>query len=129
MVCVVRVVGGLFYSLRGRFLPSLYMETCQTDIGRIRSAFPPKFIVFGCQVGLADPSVPPLATALLWYTAWWALMSDGRCRGFVGRFGLSGGSILHVFDLLRLYLRILRVFFLFRTCAPENINLRKQLWS
>ena len=32
-------------------------------------------------------------------------------------------------DLLRLRLRILRVFFLFQTCAPENINLRKQLWN
>ena len=32
-------------------------------------------------------------------------------------------------DLLRLRLRIRRVFFLFRTCAPENINLPKQLWS
>ena len=26
-------------------------------------------------------------------------------------------------------LHILHVFFLFRTCAPENINIRKQLWS
>ena len=32
-------------------------------------------------------------------------------------------------DRLRLCLRIRRVFFLFRTCAPENMNIRKQLWS
>ena len=32
-------------------------------------------------------------------------------------------------DCLRLHLRIRRVFFLFRTCPPEILNLRKQLWS
>ena len=90
------VSGGSFYSFKGRFPPSPCMEMCQTAIGRIRSAFPPKFIVFGCQVGPADPSVPPLATALLWYTAWLVLMSGGRCRGLVDRFGLVCGPPLHV---------------------------------
>ena len=47
--------------------------------------------MFGCQVGSADPPVPPLATALLWYTAWWVLMLDGWCRGLVGRLGLVCG--------------------------------------
>ena len=28
---------------------------------------------------------------LLWYTAWWVLMSDGRCQGLVGQFGLVCG--------------------------------------
>ena len=131
MVCVVRVVGGPFYSLRGRFPPSPY-KTSQTAFRRIRSAFPPKFIVFGCQVGPADPSVPPLATALLWYTAWWVLMSDGWCRGLVGRFGLVCGPPLLVLSRMRSSVssvRICRVFVLFRTCAPEIMNLRKQLWS
>ena len=91
VVCVVRVVGGPFYSLRGRFLPSPCIETCQTAIGRIRSVFPPKLSGKTFHVGLADPLLPPLATVLLWYTAWWVLMSDGRCRGLVGRFGLICG--------------------------------------
>ena len=91
MVCVVRVVGGPFYSLRGRFTPSPFMETCQTAFRRIRSAFPPKFTVSRFQVGSADPPVPPLATTFVWVAAWWVLMSDGQCRGWVGRFGLVCG--------------------------------------
>ena len=35
---------------------------------------------FGRTTGSAGPTLPPLATVLLWYTAWWVLMSDGRCR-------------------------------------------------
>ena len=53
---------------------------------------------FGQTMGSAGPTLPPLATAFLWYTAWWVLMSDGRCQGFVGRFCLSGGPLL---DMLR----------------------------
>ena len=43
--------------------------------------FPPKLSLSLCHVGLAEPLWPPLATAFLWYTAWWVLMSDGRCWG------------------------------------------------
>ena len=70
VVCVVRVVGGPFYSLRGRFPPSLNMETCQTAIERIGSVFPPKLSGKTFHKGLADPFFPPLATVLLWYTDW-----------------------------------------------------------
>ena len=73
-----------------------------------------------------------LATIFLRVSAWWVLMLVRQCLGPVGQFGLSGELLLHVLrrrDLLRLCLRILRVFFLFWTCAPENINLQKQLWS
>ena len=85
-------------------------------------------------MSLAGPTLAPLATAFLRVSAWWALMSVRLCRGPVGRFGLVWFVGLFSMcytgrDLLRLYLHILRVFFLFRTCAPENINLRKQLWS
>ena len=86
---------------------------------------------FGRTPGSADTTLPPLATVFLWYTAWWALMLVRRCRAslvglvwFVGLFCMCYAGN----DLFRLCLRILRVFFLFRTCAPENINLRKQLW-
>ena len=81
-------------------------------------------------MGSAGPTLAALATAFFWYTAWLVLMSDGRCQGFVGRFGLVYGPPLHVLrrtDLLRLCLRIRRVFFLFRTCAPVIINSLKQL--
>ena len=94
VVCVVRVVGGPFYSLRGRFPPSPCMETCQTAIERIGSVFPPKFSGKTFHKGSADPFFLPLATVLLWYAAWWILMSDGRCRGLVGRFGLVCGPPL-----------------------------------
>ena len=47
--------------------------------------------------GVGRPPLAPFATDLLWYTAWWVLMSDGRCRGLVGRFGLSGGPLLLVY--------------------------------
>ena len=51
---------------------------------------------FGRTSGSAGPTSPPLATVFLWVTAWWVLMSDGQCRGLVGRFGLSGGPLLLV---------------------------------
>ena len=38
--------------------------------------------------GVGRPPLVPFATDLLWYTAWWVLMSDGQCWGLVGRFGL-----------------------------------------
>ena len=51
---------------------------------------------FGRTYGSAGPTLPPLATVFPWYTAWWVLMSDGRCRGLVDQFGLLGGPLLHV---------------------------------
>ena len=94
--CLERVCGGPFYSSKGRFPPSSNMGTCQTNIMRIRSAFPPKFTWRHFQVGSADPPWPPLATAFVWVAAWWVLMSDGQCRGLVGRFGLVCVPPLHV---------------------------------
>ena len=44
--------------------------------------------------GVGRPPLAPIPTDLLWYTAWWVLMSDGRCRGLVGRFGLVCGPPL-----------------------------------
>ena len=83
-------------------------------------------------MGSAGPTLAPLATVFLRVSALWVLMLVCRCRGPVGRFGLSGGLFCMCYagrDRLRLCLRIRRVFFLFRTCAPEIIDLRKQLWS
>ena len=83
--------GGFLYSSKGRFPPSTNMGTCQTDIRRIITMFPPKLSVRPFQMGSADPLQPPLATAFVWVSAWWVLMSDGRCQGLVGRFGLVCG--------------------------------------
>ena len=76
--------------------------------------------------GVSRPPLAPFATDLLWYTAWWVLMSDGRCRGMVGRFALVCGPPLLMFTqdtiVYDFYLCIHHVFVLFRTCAPEIIN-------
>ena len=43
--------------------------------------FPPKLSVSAFHVGLADPLWPPLATAFVWVSAWWVLMSDWSVPG------------------------------------------------
>ena len=106
-------MGGPLYSAWGRFPLSLNMETCQTAIGRIGSNFPPKISVRHWHGGSADPLLPPLATALLWYTTWWVLMSDGRCRGLVGRFGLVCGPSLLVWRSVGYSVQLCCIFCLF----------------
>src|SRR6185295_9948837 len=49
------VSGGPFIAWRGRFPPSLYMETLITAFGRIRENHQPRRSLFGWQVGSADP--------------------------------------------------------------------------
>ena len=56
---------------------------------------------FGRTPGSAGPTLPPLTTVLLWYSACWVLMSDGRCRGLVGQFGLVCGPPLLVLRKMR----------------------------
>jgi len=100
VVCLECVVRGLSYSAWGRFPPRLYMETFETDQINLPAKMHLDWCLsrFGRTPGSAGLTLPPLANAFLWYTAWWVLMSDGRCRGFVGQFGLSGGPLL---DMLR----------------------------
>ena len=129
-MCVVRVVGGPLYSAL-RSVPAKVIhgnaEKClQEDQNRLLA----KMHWIGAYPGSAGPTLAPLATAFLRVTAWWAHMLVRRCRGPVGRFGVMWASFCMCYagrDLLRLCLCILRVFFLFRTCAPEDINLQKQL--
>ena len=102
VLCMVRVVGGPLYSLE-RSVPaiSLYGNVANRLL-EDQINLPAKMHLdgkqgwFGRTTGSAGPTSPPLATVLLWYTAWWVLMSDGRCRGLVGRFGLVCGPPLHV---------------------------------
>ena len=56
---------------------------------------------FGRTMGSADPPLVVLATAFLWVTDWWALRLVRRCRGFLGRFGLVCGPLLHVLCRMR----------------------------
>ena len=133
MVCVVRVVGGPFYSLRGQFLPSPCIETCQTAIGRIRSSFLPKISVRAFHMGSADPPLPTsshrpyLVHCLVGPDVRWPVSGLGSSvwSGLWASFPhVTQDTIVCDFCL-----RIHRAFFLFRTCAPEIIDLRKQLWS
>ena len=64
---------------------------------------------------LVGPNVRWTVPGLGWSV--WSGLWASFCMCYAGR------------DRLRLCLRIRRVFFLFRTCAPEIIDLRKQLWS
>ena len=120
--CLERVCGGPFYSSKGRFPPSSNMGTCQTDIRRIRSAFPPNFTGKHLHVGSADSLWPPLATAFIWVSAWWVLMSNGRCQGLVGWFGLVCGPpfacVTQHWIFCSIVLRLLSVFALFWVCVP-----------
>ena len=99
------------------------------DIRTHQTVYQRRTVTRGGNRGSAGPPLAVLATAFLWVTDWWALVLVCRCRGLVGRFDLSGGMCYAGRDLPRLCLRICHVFFLFRTCAPEIIDLRKQLWS
>ena len=134
MVSLERVVGGPFYSARGWFPPELYMETWSTAFKRIRSSFPPKLSLFGCQVGSAEPPLPrayghrpSLVHCLVGPDVRWSVPGLGRSvwsslwASFVH---VTQDTIICVFCL-----RIHHVFVLFRTCSPEIINFRKQLWS
>ena len=102
VVCVVRVVGGPLYSLK-RSVPAISL--CGNIFNRLledQINLPAKMHLdgkqsrFGRTTGSAGTTLPPLATVLLWYIAWWVLMSDGRCRGLVCRFGLVCGPPLYV---------------------------------
>ena len=133
MACVERVVGGPFYSLRGRFPPSLIMETCQTAIGRIRSSFPPKISRRGRQVGVGRPPLgtfshrPSLVHCSVGPDVRWSVPG----LGWSVWFGLWASFVCVTQDVIvcDFCLRIRRVFFLFRTCAHEIIDLQKHLWS
>ena len=98
MVCVVSGIRGPLYS-SWRSVPAIFIhENMPNRHQEDQNRLPAKMHLygrwsrFGRPMGSAGPTSPPLATVLLWYTAWWALVLVRRCRGFVGRFGLSGVS-------------------------------------
>ena len=107
MVCVVSGMRGLLYSL-WRSVPAIFihgnMPNCHQED---KISHPAKMHLdrclsgFGQTLGSSDPTLPPLATVFLWYTAWWVLMLVRRCWGFVCRFGHVCGPLLHVLHRTR----------------------------
>ena len=101
MVCVECVEGDPLYSL-DRSVPakSIHGNT-ENHLQEDQHRRPAKVLLdgkqgmFGRTMGSAGPTLAPLATAFLLVSAWWALMLVRRCRGPVGRFGLSGGPLLY----------------------------------
>ena len=97
MVCVECVEGGPFYSplrsVPAKFILGNIHNCLQEDKIRL----PAKMHLdgsqgrFGRTMGSAGPTLAPLATIFLRVSALWVC----RCRGPVGRFGLSGGPLLY----------------------------------
>ena len=75
VVCVVRVVGGPFYSLE-RSVPAISSYgNMPNRLQEDKISLPAKMHLdrflsrFGRPMGSASPTLPPLATVFLWYTA------------------------------------------------------------
>ena len=132
MVCTECVEGGPFYSL-DRSVPAipLYGNISNRPLVDQRK-LPTKMHLdesqgrFGQTHGSADPPLAPLATAFLRVSTWWAMMLLCRCWGFVGRFGLVCGPLLHVLHRTRSSATLSAYsscFFSYSgLCAPEKIN-------
>ena len=101
MVCVECEEGGPFYSplrsVPAKFIHGNIHNRLQEDQIRL----PAKMHLdgsqgrFGRTMGSAGPTLAPLATVFLRVSSLWVLMLVCRCRGPVGRFGLSGGPLLY----------------------------------
>ena len=83
MVCVECVERGPLYSaLRSVPAKSMHGNT-ENRLQEDQHRLPAKVHLdgnqgrFGRTMGSAGPTLLPLATAFLWYTAWWVLMSNG----------------------------------------------------
>ena len=113
---------GSFYISKGRFPPSTNMGTWTTAFWRIRTTFPPKLRMRPFHVGSADPLWPPLATAFVWVSAWWVLMSDLSVPGLGWSVWSSLWAILVGMMQRRIFcafvLRLSSVFVLFRVWVP-----------
>ena len=113
---------GSFYSSKGRFPPSTDMGTWITAFWRIRMSFSPKLSLSQFHVGSAEPLWPPLATAFVWVSAWWVLMSDWSVLGlgwsvWSGLWALFVGITQHRI-FYAFVLRLVYVFALFRVWVP-----------
>ena len=136
MVCVVRVLGDPLYSSLRSVPAKINMETSSTAFWRTRTAFPPKCTWTGFRGDSAEPLVRPAPPCRLCPPSFSGTLPGGPWCWYVGAGASLVGLVCQVGlfcmcyairDLLRLCLHILRVFFLFRTCAPETINSPKQL--
>ena len=100
MVCVECVERGPLYSALRSVPAKVIHGNTENRLQEDQDRLPAKMHMdrclsrFGRTMGSAGPTLPSLATAFLWYTAWWVLMSDGWYQGLVGRFGLVCGPPL-----------------------------------
>ena len=96
MECMV-----LFNFIYEVFVQNFYWNIGETEVEiqiEVQEIVGPRWALlgFGRTHGSADHTLPPLATAFIWDTTWWVLLSGSRCRGFLGRFGLVCRPLLHV---------------------------------
>ena len=129
VVCVVRVVGGPLYSLDRSVPAKTTHGNTENRLQEDQHRLPTKVYLDGSQGRFGQPHLGapghrlPLCVCLVGphvgtsvsgssWLVWSGLWASFAC--------VTQDAIC---------LCILRVFFLFRTCALENINLRKQLWS
>ena len=133
VVCVVSGMRGPLYSL-WRSVPAIFIHgNIPNHHQKDKISLPSKMHLDRC-LSLVRPT-PPYR---LWPPSFSGTLPSGPWCWYIGAGALLVGLVCQVGlycmlyagrDLLRLFLHILCVFFLFRTCAPENINLQKQLWS
>ena len=101
MVCVECVEGGPLYSLDKLVPAKTIHRNMENRLQEDQHHLPTKVHLegnqgrFGRTMGSAGPTLVPLATVFLRVFALWVLMLVCRCRGPVGRFGLSGGPLLY----------------------------------
>ena len=119
MVCVECVERGPLYSALRSVPAKVIHGNTENRLQEDQHRLPAKMHLdgsqgrFGRTYGPTGPTLAPLATAFLRVTAWWALMLIRQCRGPVGRFGLSGGPVLHVLCRTRSSATFVCVFFVF----------------
>jgi hypothetical protein len=125
-MCGVCECGGgeaSFHSLQGRFPPSLCMEILATALRKRRWYSTSKCTWTGVHLGSADPRWSLPGSAFLWLADMWALVMilGDSCLGAPIWFGLWAlfVSVMQDSIFCVLLLRLLRVFFLFRTCIPK----------
>ena len=119
MVCVECVEGGPLYSLDRSVRTKTIHGNTDNRLQEDQIRLPAKMHLdgspgrFGRTMGSAGPTLAPLATVFLRVSAWWVLMLVRRCRVPVGRFGQSGGPLLHVLRRTRSSVTFVCVFFVF----------------
>jgi len=99
--CLRGMSGGPFYSLKGRFPPSLNMETCSTAFGKIRTNHRPKCTWTGANLGLAELVVRPAPLHRLWPPPLAEWLTGGSSSMYVGAGALYVGLLCQLGPLCK----------------------------